>query len=342
MTQLYPVFVLLTILVFCFTYVNGFRDGCNVVATLIASRAMKPTPALVFAAVVELLSPFTVLVIGSSVSDTIQKLVDASAYTAPESQTIGLLFLTAGIIAAIVWNLSTWFFAIPSSSSHALIGGVIGAGIMAFGWRTISWGYFCTRVVLMIFLTPLLSFLVGWLLMKGLLLLACNLSARAAPFFRYAQYVNMVFLAFNHSFNDSQKSTGILMILIGICFGAAPAQIPLWAIGAAACALALGILTGGLKIIKTVGTGIYRVRPIHSFASQLSSGIVILGASLVGAPVSASQIVSSSIIGVGSAERYKGVKWNVAGKILISWIITVPIAGAIGALLLAVLRFIFL
>ena len=177
---------------------------------------------------------------------------------------------------------------------------------------------------------------------KALLRLGRSMSSRAAPFFRYAQYVNMVFLAFNHSFNDSQKSTGILMILIGICFGTSPEQIPLWAIGSAAFALALGILTGGLKIIKTVGTGIYRVRPIHSFTSQLSSGLVILGASVIGAPVSASQIVSSSIIGVGAAERYKGVKWNVAGKILISWIITVPIAGAIGAVLLAVLRLIFL
>lgn len=342
MNELNTIFILLTILVFCFTYVNGFRDGCNVVATLIASRAMKPTPALIFASIIELISPFTVLVIGSSVSGTIQKLIDERAYTAPDAQTIGLLFLTAGLIAAIIWNLSTWFFAIPSSSSHALIGGVVGAGIMAFGWQSVSWGYFWTRVVLMIFLTPLMSFLVGWVMMKALLFFGRSLTARVNPFFRYAQYVNMIFLAFNHSFNDSQKSTGILMILIGICFGAAPDQIPLWAIGAAALALSLGILTGGLKIIKTVGTGIYRVRPMHSFTSQLSSGLVILGASLIGAPVSASQIVSSSIIGVGAAERYKGVKWNVAGKILISWIITVPIAGMIGALLLFVLRLIFL
>lgn len=339
---MHAIFWILTLLVFCFTYVNGFRDGCNVVATLIASRSMKPAPALLFASIVELFSPFTVLIIGSSVSGTIQKLIDPAAYTASHAQTIGLLFLSSGLIAAIIWNLSTWFFAIPSSSSHALIGGVVGAGIMAFGWQSVSWGYFWTRVVLMIFLTPLLSFAVGWLVMKALLRLGRSMSSRAAPFFRYAQYVNMVFLAFNHSFNDSQKSTGILMILIGICFGASPEQIPLWAIGSAAFALALGILTGGLKVIKTVGTGIYRVRPIHSFTSQLSSGLVILGASVIGAPVSASQIVSSSIIGVGAAERYKGVKWNVAGKILISWIITVPIAGAIGAVLLAVLRLIFL
>lgn len=338
---MHTIFLLLVGLVFCFTYVNGFRDGCNVVATLIASRAMKPASALIFASIIELISPFAVLIIGSGVSNTIRKLVDETAYTAPEAQVVGLIFITAGIIAAIIWNLSTWLFAIPSSSSHALIGGVVGAGIAAFGVHSISWGYFWIKVVLMIFLTPVLSFIVGFVVMKLILWYAKHLTSRAESFFKYAQYANMVFLAFNHAFNDSQKSTGIIMILIGICFGTTPGSIPLWAIGGAALSLALGILTGGLKIIKTVGTGIYRVRLIHSFASQLSSGLVILSASLLGAPVSASQIVSSSIMGVGSAERYKSVKWNTAGKIFVSWVITVPISGAIGAVLFLLLRLIF-
>lgn len=302
---------------------------------------MRPGPALAFAALVEFLSPFAALVLGSGVSNTIRKLVDEGAYGAPEARTVALVFISSGIIAAIAWNLGTWLFAIPSSSSHALIGGVVGAGIAAFGAGSISWGYFWGKVVLMIFLTPALSFVVGYLVMKLLHRATQHLSARAGVFFKYAQYCNMVFLAFNHSFNDSQKSTGILMILIGICFGVTPGAIPVWAIAGAAFALALGILTGGLKIIKTVGTGIYRVRPIHSFASQLSAGAVILGASLVGAPVSASQIVSSSIMGVGSAERVRRVRWNTAGKILVSWVITVPVSGAVGALLYTVLRLIF-
>lgn len=332
-------FWILAALVFVFTYVNGFHDGCNVVATLIASRAMKPHPALAWAAVVEFLSPFAMLIVGSSVSDTIKKLVGESFYTDPLARNTALAFITAGILAAILWNITTWRFGIPASSSHALIGGVVGAGIAAFGVGSISWGYFCGRVVLMIFLTPVVSFLVGFLILKILLFLTRHAGVGVNKFFTYAQWFNMTFLAFNHSFNDSQKSIGIIMILMGIYGGTS--AIPVWAIACAALCLACGIAFGGFKIIKTVGTGIYKVQPIHSFASQLTAGAVILTSSLLGAPVSASQIVSSSIMGVGSAERYKAVHWNVAGKILASWFITIPIAGTLGAILYFVFSLIF-
>ena len=333
-------FWILTSLIFVFTYVNGFHDGCNVVATLIASRAMKPRPALAWAAVVEVLSPFAILVVGSSVSDTIKKLVSEDRYTDPGAQSIALAFVTAGILAAIIWNLTTWLFGIPASSSHSLIGGVVGAGIAAFSTHAISWNYFWGRVVLMIFVTPAVSFLVGFCILKLLLFLTRRASVGINKFFTYAQWVNMTFLAFNHSFNDSQKSIGIVMILIGI-YGGSTDNIPLWAIAGAATCLACGIAFGGFKIIKTVGTGIYKVHPIHSFASQLTAGTVILVSSLLGAPVSASQIVSSSIMGVGSAERYKAVRWNVAGRILISWFITIPIAGTMGAILFFIFSLIF-
>ena len=148
-------FLLLTGMIFVFTYVNGFHDGCNVVATLIASRAMRPHPALAWAAAVEFLSPFAILVVGSSVSNTIQKLVGEAFYTDAGSRDVALAFITGGILAAILWNLTTWRFGIPASSSHALIGGVVGAGIAAFGTGSISWSYFWGKIVLMIFLTPL-------------------------------------------------------------------------------------------------------------------------------------------------------------------------------------------
>ena len=333
-------FWILTALIFVFTYVNGFHDGCNVVATLIASRAMKPRPALAWAAAVEVLSPFAILIVGSSVSDTIKKLVSQDCYTDPHEQSVALAFITAGILAAIIWNLTTWLFGIPASSSHSLIGGVVGAGIAAFSTRAIAWSYFWGRVVLMIFLTPVVSFLVGFCILKLLLFLTRSASVGVNKFFTYAQWANMTFLAFNHSFNDSQKSIGIVMILIGI-YGGSTNSIPLWAIAGAATCLACGIAFGGFKIIKTVGTGIYKVQPIHSFASQLTAGTVILVSSILGAPVSASQIVSSSIMGVGSAERFKAVKWNVAGRILLSWFITIPIAGTMGALLFFVFSLIF-
>lgn len=333
-------FWILTGMVFVFTYVNGFHDGCNVVATLIASRAMRPKPALAWAAAVEFLSPFSILVIGSSVSDTIKKLVGEAYYTASDAQGTALAFITAGILAAILWNLTTWRFGIPASSSHALIGGVVGAGITAFGTGAISWNYFWGKVVLMIFLTPAISFVAGFLILRLLLLLTRHATVGVNKFFTYAQWVNMTFLAFNHSYNDSQKSIGIILILMGI-YGTESTGIPVWAIVCAAACLACGIAFGGFKIIKTVGTGIYKVQPIHSFASQLAAGSVILGASLVGAPVSASQIVSSSIMGVGSAQRYKAVHWAVAGRILASWFITIPIAGTLGGVLFLLLSLIF-
>ncbi len=333
-------FCVLTCLVFIFTYVNGFHDGCNVVATLIASRAMKPHPALAWAAVVEFLSPLAILVVGASVSGTIQKLVGESFYTAPGTQSTALAFITAGILAAIAWNLTTWKFGIPASSSHSLIGGVVGAGLAAFGTGAIAWSYFWGRVVLMIFLTPAVSFCLGFLILKLLLRLTRHAGVGVNKFFTYAQWVNMTFLAFNHSFNDSQKSIGIILILIGI-YGGDVSGIPLWSILCAAACLACGIAFGGFKIIKTVGTGIYKVQPIHSFASQLTAGSVILASSLLGAPVSASQIVSSSIMGVGAAEHYKSVHWLVAKRILLSWFITIPIAGALGALLYLLFSLIF-
>lgn len=333
--------VILCMLVFSFTFVNGFHDGCNVVATLIASRAMKPKVALGLAGVVEFLSPFAILLLGASVSGTMQKLVNEALYSDPSGKSIALAFITAGIVSAISWNLLTWKLGIPASSSHALIGGVVGAGIAAYGASNITWSYFFGKVVLMIFLTPAISFVVGFVVMRILTLVTRKMSRAVNTFFVYVQWVMMGFLAFNHSYNDSQKSLGIIMILMSIFYGTSATDFPLWGIALAALMLSSGIMLGGFGIIKTVGTGIYRVRPVHSFASQFTAGAVILGASMVGAPVSASQIVSSSIMGVGSAERPKGVHWGVMGKIIASWIITIPIVGTLGAILFFVFRMIF-
>ena len=333
--------VILCALVFSFTFVNGFHDGCNVVATLIASRAMRPKVALAMAGVVEFLSPFAILVLGASVSGTMQKLVNASLYSDPSMKSTALAFITAGIVSAISWNLLTWKLGIPASSSHALIGGVVGAGLAAYGASNISWDYFFGKVVLMIFLTPAISFAVGFVVMKLMLFLLKGAGRSVNKFFVYIQWLMMAFLAFNHSYNDSQKSLGIIMILMSIFYGSSATDFPLWGIALAALMLSSGIMLGGFGIIKTVGTGIYRVRPVHSFASQFTAGAVILGASMVGAPVSASQIVSSSIMGVGSAEHYKHVHWGVMGKIITSWIITIPIVGTLGAILFFVFQLIF-
>lgn len=333
-------FWVLTVIIFCFTYVNGFHDGCNAVATLIASRAMSPKKALAFAAAIEFITPFSVLLIGGSVAETMKSIVNEAAYTNPAAKDTALAFITAGIVAAITWNIATWAFGIPASSSHALIGGVIGSGMAAFGVTQIGWQNFLVKVVLMLFLTPAVGLVVGFIVMKIIKFLVRSAGPGANTFFKVAQVLNMTFLAFNHSFNDSQKSVGIIMLLMGVELGY-QGQFPVWVLAGAAAALSLGIAFGGFKIIKTVGTGIYKVKPMHSFASQLTAGSVIFISSLIGAPVSASQIVSSSIMGVGSAERVSAVRWGTVKKILFSWFFTLPVVALLGALFYLGFSFVF-
>jgi len=327
-------------MILCFTYANGFNDGANSVATLIASRAMSPHKALLLAAAVEFVAPFFTLVVGANVAATIKTIVYASAYSNPAVKHTALAFIAAGMLAAIIWNTTTHALGLPASSSHSLIGGVMGAGIAAFGFMQINWYNIFIKVVLMIFLTPVIGFAIGFLNMKIINYLFRNAGQGANKFFNIAQIFNMMYLAFNHSFNDSQKSVGIILLLMSVEFGFTGAA-PTWALMLAGLALALGIAFGGFKIIKTVGTGIYKVMPQHSFASQLSAGSVILLSSIIGVPVSASQIVSSSIMGVGSAERVNAVRWNTIGKIIMSWIITLPAVGLVGALLFEILKFVF-
>ncbi len=331
------IFWILAIITYCFTLVNGFHDGCNAVATLIASRAMKPKTALYFAGAIELLAPMTLFFTGFGVSTTIQKMVKETAYINNPSvtQEKALIFIAAGILAAITWNVVTWIFGIPSSSTHALIGGVVGSGIAAFGIHCVIWGNFLTQVVLMIFLAPILGFAVGFAIMKLLKLFAKRLDCKANTVFKKIQVFNMVLLAYSHSTHDSQKSIGIIMLLMTIAGKPlSEGSNPPWiAVLIAAACLACGIIFGGYSIIKTVGMGIYKVKPIDSFASQLTAASVLLSANALHVPVSASHVVTSSIMGVGSADRLNAVRWSKVKNVVLSWFITLPIVGAVGALI---------
>lgn len=331
------IFCLLAAVIFCFTFANGFNDGCNTVATVIASRAMTHKKALVFAAAVELFAPFSTLLIGSGVVDTIKSIVNESDYTNPAMQRTALAFIAAGIIAAIIWNINNRILGIPASSTHSLVGGYIGAGIASFGITQVNWQNVLTKIVLMTFITPIVGLTAGFLVMRLLKYLFRYAGPGVNTFFKKAQVLNMAFLAFNHSFNDSQKSVGIIVMLMSIRLGYT-GLAPIWALAGTGLALALGIIFGGYKIVKTVGVGIYRVNPCDSFASQITAGIVILISSLIGAPVSTSQIVSSSVMGVGSAERINAVRWVTVKKILFTWILTLPIAALLGALLFCAIR----
>jgi PiT family inorganic phosphate transporter len=242
------------------------------------------------------------------------------------------------LIGAIVWNLITWYFGIPSSSSHALIGGLIGAAIFSSSWGTVKVDGL-VKVLLALFISPLIGFLVGFILLKIVYALSQNATPHINNFFKQSQLFTAVALAFSHGTNDAQKTIGIITLSLIIGGQISDFSVPFWVVLLSAGTMAAGTALGGWRLIRTLGGKFYKIRPVHGFASQLTSGIVILGASVVGLPVSTTQVVSSAIIGVGASERFGKVRWGVAGDILTAWVITIPISALFSAMIYSLLHF---
>lgn len=304
-----------------FDFLNGFHDSANTVATMIASRAMSPRNALLLSAVAHFSGPF---LFGVAVATTIgHEVVAEYAATIP--------VIWSALLGAIVWNLLTWLLGIPSSSSHALIGGLSGAALIAYGTDAIQIAGL-EKAGIALLASPLLGFVVGYLLLKIILFLARNATPRINNFFKRAQIVTSVALALSHGTNDAQKTMGIITMGL-LAGGAIPTfEVPLWVIAACAAAMSLGTALGGWRIIRTLGGKFYKIRPVHSFASQIASAGIILGAALVGGPVSTSQVVSTTILGAGAAERVNKVRWGVMKSILATWFLTIPASAGVAAL----------
>ena len=303
-----------------FDFLNGIHDSSNIVATMISSRAFRPQTALAMTAVAEFLGPF---LFGVAVAKTIGDEVATSG-------AITLHAITACLISAVVWNLLTWFLGLPSSSSHALIGGLVGSVAIGAGFGAIKLSGL-EKVLIALFTSPLIGFIVGFLLMRFIFFLVRGATPRVNVFFKRAQFVTALGMAFSHGTNDAHKTMGILTLSL-VVGGVLPEfKVPLWVVAASAGAIALGTSFGGWRLIRTLGGKFYKIRPVHSFTSQLTSGLVILVASLFGGPVSTTQVVSSAIIGVGSAERFGKVRWSVAGDILTAWIVTIPATALLSA-----------
>jgi len=312
--------ILVIILALIFEFLNGMRDSSNIVATMISSRAFHPQTALGITAVAEFLGPF---LFGVTVAKTVgSDIVDSHLLT--------LDALVACLLAAIIWNLVTWFLGIPSSSSHALIGGLIGVVAITAGLGAINLNGIY-KVLIGLFLSPLAGFIVGFLVLRVIYFLARHASPNINQFFKRAQFFTAVGLAFSHGTNDAQKTMGIitLSLLIGGVIG--QFIVPFWVIVMSASIMALGTALGGWRLIRTLGGKFYKIRPVHSFATQLTSAFVILASSFGGAPVSTTQVVSSAIVGVGSSERFGKVRWSVVSDILIAWVVTIPVSGLISA-----------
>ncbi|MCP5407661.1 MAG: inorganic phosphate transporter [Chromatiaceae bacterium] len=323
------------LIILIFDYTNGFHDASNIIAPMIASRAMTPVQAVVIVAIFEFLGP---LLGGTAVANTIGKFINLKDV----SEVLSVTVVLCGVFGAIFWNLLTWWFGIPSSSSHALVGGLAGAVIAAVGTTAVVWGFHdlvasgkmtgVTKVVLSLIVSPILGFWIGFIIMRILSLLLSRARPTANKPLRRVQFITAAALAFSHGANDGQKSMGIITLVLVEGHYLSDFTVPFWVMLSCATIITLGILSGGWRIVRTVGFAIFKIRPIHAFSAQLTSAAVIFGASALGAPVSTTHVVSSSIMGIGSSERPKSVRWAKARDIVTTWFVTIPGSGLVGAL----------
>lgn len=305
-----------------YAFLNGLHDSSGLVAAAISSRSIQPRVALVLASLAEFAGPF---LFGTAVAATIgQDLVDVRVITLP------VLFVA--ILSAIIWSLATWYFGLPSSSTHALLGGLIGAVAVGHGYQALNFGGFA-KVLLALFVSPVIGLGVGYLFMETTLWLTRGASPIVNSFFKRVQMFNVVALALSHGTNDGQKSMGLITLALVTATSQTTFTVPLWVTLLCAIALTLGVNSAGWRIMKTIGGRIYRLRPVHAFAAQTASAFIILGSALIGAPVSTTQVVSASIMGVGSAERLSGVRWQVARQIVVAWILTIPASALVAGML---------
>jgi inorganic phosphate transporter, PiT family len=315
--------LLLTViaLAILFDYINGFHDTANAIATSVSTRALRPDHAILMSATANFLGALT----GTAVAKTI-----ASGIASTPDGAAGQIIVAAALVGAIVWNLVTWRLGIPSSSSHALIGGLIGAVIGASGTGALKLDGIFGKVVVPLVTSPIAGIVLGFLFM----VLILNVFRRAQPRrlnerFRRLQVVSAAFMAFSHGSNDAQKTMGIMTLaLIGAGILPHDATIPLWVILLAASAISLGTAAGGWRIIRTMGQRVVKLDPVHGFAAETTAATIILTASHFGMPVSTTHVISSAIMGVGASDRLSAVRWGVAGNIIVAWVLTIPASGA--------------
>jgi PiT family inorganic phosphate transporter len=318
--------IVLTALSFDFT--NGFHDSANAIATTISTRAMSPRAALAMSAVLNLAGAFLTTAVAATVGKGI---VETGAITLP--------LVEAALLGAIGWNLMTWRLGLPSSSSHALIGGLIGAMLAAHGASFVLWHSIWQKVLVPAFLSPLAGFVAGFLVMLLLYWLFRRwLPIKVNRTFRRAQVVSAAFVSFSHGANDAQKTMGVITLALVAGHYQARFAVPTWVIVCSAAAIALGTYSGGWRIIKTMGQRIVHLEPINGFAAETASAGILLTASLQGFPVSTTHVVSSAVMGVGSTRNPGAVRWGVAISILIAWVLTLPAAAAAGAVVFTVGR----
>lgn len=315
-----------------FDFINGFHDTANAIATSVSTRALRPRTAVMLAAIMNFVGALTFTGVAKTISKDI---VD------PFMLEKGSLVILSALVAAIAWNLITWYFGIPSSSSHALIGSIAGAAISAAGFAVLNYEGFI-KILQALLISPFLALGVGFLMMTLFkVLFKKNNLYRTNKGFRIFQIGTASLQAFTHGTNDAQKAMGIITLALVAANLQTGDDIQTWVRVSCAAAMGLGTSIGGYKIIKTVGGKIMKIRPVNGAAADLSSALIIFGATTIHLPVSTTHVISSAIMGVGSAQRVKGVKWGVARKIVLTWIITLPICATLAGLTYQLLNLFF-
>ncbi|UKS30561.1 inorganic phosphate transporter [Paenibacillus sp. HWE-109] len=312
--------VIIVILALLFDFINGFHDTANAIATSISTRALSPRVAIIMAA--------TLNFVGAMVSSKVAKTVGGSIAN-PAKIENGVEIVIAALLAAIIWNLLTWYLSIPSSSSHTLLGALAGAVIAGSGVHAVNWDGF-TQIIIILLLSPIIAFGLGYLIMvliKYIVIWSGNTSrSKLNRMFRTLQIISAGLLSYSHGGNDAQKAMGIIVFGLVAAGVQTDLNVPLWVKISAALAMGLGTSIGGWRIIKTVSGKIVKIEPINGFASDLTSSIVIQFSTFIGKPLSTTHVISSAIIGTGSVLRFHDVQWGTVGRMLITWIITIPIS----------------
>jgi len=324
------VLIIIVILGLAFDFINGFHDTANAIATSVATRVLSPGQAVLMAAVLNVVGALT----GTAVATTIGK-----GIIAPELATQELV--AAALISAIIWNLITWWFGIPSSSSHALVFSIVGAGIASRGVDAIETNGVGKVLQGMVY-SPIIGFAGAFLLLIGLLWLVARWRPhRVTRVFGRLQIASAAFMAYSHGSNDAQKTMGVITLALATYHGWSGDEfdVPLWVVLAAATAMGLGTASGGWRIVKTMGLKVVELRPIDGFAAETAAATVIETASQLGVPVSTTHVISSSIMGVGATRRASAVRWGVAGRIVSAWVVTIPACVILGWLIFEFIDF---
>ncbi len=329
-------FVIFTIIIaLFFDFINGFHDSANAIATVVATKVLTPIKAVAMAAVFNLVGP---LFFGTAIAATMGKgIIDSHIVT------VNLVF--AALVGAVLWDLITWYLGLPTSSSHALVGGLVGAGIAAAGTGSVNAGGVSVIVLFMV-VSPIIGLIIGFIL--AILVIRAFRSSHPSTvnkYFRRLQLFSSAFYSLTHGTNDAQKTMGIIAILLVSTSVSVPLggglPIPFWVIASCAAAIGLGTFFGGWRIVKTMAQRITRLRPYQGFSAETSSGLVLASMAAMGIPVSTTHVISSSIMGVGATEKLSAVRWGIARQIVGAWILTIPAAAAISASAFLIMKAVF-